>query len=125
MRSAPALLLVDVGAVLLFATVGRRSHTEGVTVGGVLHTAWPFLAGLVVGWLAMRAWRRPTVVVPIGVVVWICAVAGGMLLRRVVGDGTALPFVAVATVVLALLLIGWRAAASAFVTRRTAVSERS
>lgn len=111
MRFRPALLLADVGAVLVFAAMGRRSHTEGVSVGGVLHTAWPFLTGAVVGWLATRAWRRPAVVAPVGVVTWVCAVAGGLLLRRLTGNGTAWPFVVVATLVLAALLLGWRAVA--------------
>ena len=44
-------LLLDAAFVLLFATVGRRSHAEGVTVSGVLHTAWPFLVGTAAGWL--------------------------------------------------------------------------
>jgi hypothetical protein len=34
-----------------------------------------------------------------------------MLLRRLTGEGTAWPFVVVATVVLAALLLGWRAGA--------------
>jgi hypothetical protein len=34
-----------------------------------------------------------------------------MLLRRLTGDGTAWPFVVVATVVLGALLLGWRAGA--------------
>jgi membrane protein implicated in regulation of membrane protease activity len=40
----------------------------------------------------------------------VAAVVLGMLLRRLTGDGTAWPFVVVATVVLAALLLGWRAA---------------
>jgi hypothetical protein len=34
---------------------------------------------------------------------------GGMLLRRVGGDGTALAFIAVATAFLAASMLGWRA----------------
>jgi hypothetical protein len=105
------MLLLDVVAVLLFATVGRRSHAEGLTVAGVLDTAWPFLVGVAIGWLATRAWRRSAALVPVGVAVWCASVVVGMLLRRLTGDGTAAPFVVVATVVLGALLLGWRAVA--------------
>ena len=48
-RILPALL--DAVLVLVFAAIGRRSHAEGLTVGGVLETAWPFLAGAAGGWV--------------------------------------------------------------------------
>ena len=51
-----AYLLADVAAVLVFCAVGRRSHAEGITIAGVATTAWPFLTGTVVGWLAARGW---------------------------------------------------------------------
>ncbi|HET8617076.1 MAG TPA: DUF3054 domain-containing protein [Actinomycetales bacterium] len=102
------MLLLDVVAVLVFATVGRRSHAEGVTVTGVLETAWPFLVGAAGGWVAARAWKRSSALVPVGVVVWLAAVAVGMLLRRLTGEGTAWPFVVVATLVLGAQMLGWR-----------------
>ena len=43
-----------------------------------------------------------------GAVVLVCTVVVGMLLRRVIGDGTAASFVIVATTVLSLMLLGWR-----------------
>src|ERR1700743_3135205 len=79
----PAWLAVDVVGVLVFCAVGRRSHAEGLTLAGVAETAWPFLTGTAVGWLASRAWRRPTAVVPTGVVVWLSPAVGGVALRRV------------------------------------------
>ena len=100
----------DVACVLLFCAVGRRSHDEGLNVVGVATTAWPFLSGTAVGWLAARAWRRPTVLFPTGVVVWVCTVAVGMLLRKATSAGVAASFVVVASTVTALLLLGWRAA---------------
>ena len=106
----PAWLSVDVIAVLVFCAVGRRSHDEGLSITGLAATAWPFLAGTVIGWLVSRAWQRPTAVVPTGVVVWLCTVAVGMLLRKVSSAGVAASFVLVAALVTALLLLGWRAA---------------
>ena len=101
---------IDIACVLMFCAVGRRSHDEGLNVAGIATTAWPFLSGTVLGWLASQAWRRPTAVVPTGVVVWLCTVAVGMLLRKATSVGVAASFVVVASSVTALLLLGWRAA---------------
>jgi peptidoglycan/LPS O-acetylase OafA/YrhL len=109
-RRGPAWLAIDVVAVLVFCAVGRRSHDEGLNVTGVALTAWPFLTGTIVGWLVSRAWRRPTAVVPTGVIVWLCTLAVGMLLRKASSAGVAASFVLVAASVTALLLLGWRAA---------------
>lgn len=109
-RRAIGSLGVDVACVLLFCAVGRRSHDEGFSVAGIATTAWPFLSGTALGWLAARAWRHPTAVVPTGIVVWVCTVAVGMLLRKATSAGVAASFVAVASTVTALLLLGWRAA---------------
>src|SRR4051794_36074869 len=115
-RSAVALL-ADVVCVLLFATVGRRSHAEGITIAGVAETAWPFLAGTAVGWLAIRGWRRPTTLAPTGLVVWGCTGAVGMPLRKATSAGTAVSFVVVASLGTAILLLGWRAVAMALARR--------
>ncbi len=104
-----AWLATDVIAVLVFCAVGRRSHAEGLSITGVASTAWPFLAGTATGWLASRGWRRPTAVVPTGVVVWLCTVVVGMLLRKASSAGVAASFVVVASSVTAALLLGWRA----------------
>ncbi|OBF59323.1 hypothetical protein A5787_21815 [Mycobacterium sp. 852002-50816_SCH5313054-b] len=114
-----AYLLVDVVAVLVFCAVGRRSHDEGLNLGGVATTAWPFLSGTVVGWLVSRAWRRPTAVAPTGVIVWLCTVVVGMLLRKAGSAGVAASFVVVAASVTAVLLLGWRAAVGLALRRRS------
>ena len=116
-RRSPAWLAADVVGVLVFCAVGRRSHAEGITVSGVASTAWPFLTGTVIGWLASRGWRRPTAVVPTGVVVWVCTVAVGMLLRKASSAGVAASFVVVASSVTAVLLLGWRASVELAVRR--------
>ena len=114
-------LVTDVIGVLAFCAVGRRSHDEGLSVTGIATTAWPFLTGTVIGWLASRAWQRPTAVVPTGVVVWLCTVAMGMLLRKVSSAGVAASFVLVAASVTAVLLLGWRAAVALTVRHRSDV----
>jgi hypothetical protein len=117
-RVRPAVaVLTDVVCVIVFCTIGRRSHAEGITVAGVLETAWPFLAGTGVGWVAVRGWRGPTALAPTGLVIWLCTVVIGMLLRKAISQGTALSFVVVASLVTAILLLGWRAAVSALARR--------
>lgn len=105
-------LTLDVLLVVVFAITGRASHTEGLNLGEIWVTAWPFLAGLALSWLATRAWRRPFGAPWPGAGLWVGTVAIGMLLRLVSGAGTALPFVIVATITLAVFLIGWRGIAA-------------
>lgn len=108
-------LLIDIVLVVVFCAIGRSSHDETNALTGLLTTAWPFLAGLAVGWIATVGLYREKfdayLLVPTGVIVWIATVAVGMLLRVVSGQGTAFSFVIVASTVLAVFLIGWRAIA--------------
>jgi hypothetical protein len=119
-RVRPILLaaLADVLIVLLFAFVGRSSHAESVDLLGVLITAWPFAAGLAVGWFVIRAWRAPATLVPTGLGVWGVAVCLGLVLRLLSGQGNALGFVVVTTVVLGVGLLGWRLCTRLVVARR-------
>ena len=107
-RRALIALFADTVAVIVFCTIGRRSHAEGLTVAGIAQTAWPFLAGTGVGWLLIGGWRRPFTVIPTGVVVWVWAVVVGLLLRKVTSAGVTTSFVAVASLSTAVLLQGWR-----------------
>jgi hypothetical protein len=111
-RRVPIAMLADVVCVVVFCTIGRRSHAEGLTVAGIAQTAWPFLAGTAVGWLLIGGWRRPFTVIPTGVVVWLCTVVVGMVLRKVTSAGVSTSFVVVASLSTAVLLLGWRAAAA-------------
>lgn len=112
MRYLPALI-VDAVLVLIFAVIGRASHQEDP--GGFLLTAWPFLVALVVGHalaaLMGSGPRRPWSLLW-GVTVWVVTVAGGMLLRIVAGDSAQVAFIIVATIVLGVFLVGWRALAA-------------
>ncbi|WP_280500833.1 DUF3054 domain-containing protein [Nocardia farcinica] len=119
MRKVVLAVVVDVVLVALFCAIGRRSHDEAV-LAGLAKTLWPFAVGLALGWLLavlVSRQRRvpfaPTAVWPTAVLVWAGTLVGGMLLRVVAGQGTAPSFVLVAGTVLALFLIGWRAAVSA------------
>jgi Protein of unknown function (DUF3054) len=108
MRSARLAVVLDVCCVLIFVIIGRASHTKGEGLAGIASTAWPFLAGLGIGWLAARGWRRPLAIRPEGLVIWLAAVTLGMIFRVVSGQGTAVAFIAVALAFLGLFLLGWR-----------------
>ncbi|NKY46902.1 DUF3054 domain-containing protein [Nocardia cerradoensis] len=113
-------LLIDIVLVIVFCAIGRRSHDEAVAAG-LLRTVWPFGAGLLIGWviaLAIAGRGRPSAALarvdgsavwPTGVVVWLSTLIGGMVLRVLSGQGTAVSFVIVAATVLAVFLLGWRA----------------
>ena len=110
LRGRVVAFVVDACFVLLFATVGRASHREGLTVGGVLEVAWPFLVALVVGWLAAVRLRGWPVAVPGSEVVWLVTVVLGLGLRVLTGGGFAWSFGVVTLLVLGLFLVGWRCA---------------
>jgi|SRR5450755_583701 hypothetical protein len=108
MRSAVGSTILDVCSVLAFVAIGRHTHHDGAGVAGLWHTAWPFLAGLAIGLIVSRAWRRPLAIVPSGVGAWLGAAVIGMLIRVLAGQGTAAAFILVALAFLALFLLGWR-----------------
>jgi hypothetical protein len=98
-------LVVDLLLVGVFAVIGRLSHYGTLTAGGWWTTAWPFLVGTLLAWAALALTRRPRAAVSSGLVVWLGALVGGMVLRQVSGQGTATAFVVVATLVLGALLV--------------------
>lgn len=100
-------LVLDIVLVVAFAATGRASHDSDVW-SGLWQTAWPFLAGLGIGWLVTAAWRAPSAPVRTGLGVWAATVIVGMLLRVASGQGIALPFIIVAAVTLLIALVGWR-----------------
>lgn len=106
-RTVALAAAADLVAVLVFATVGRRSHAEGLTAFGVLDTAAPFLLGLLAGWLAGRVWRAPTGL-RLGVAAWAGTVIIGLAVRAAFTHRLPVSFVLVATLSLAVFLLGWR-----------------
>ncbi|MFB9310769.1 hypothetical protein BJY17_003412 [Agromyces hippuratus] len=110
--------VLDAVLVVVFVSIGRSSHAEGLDLAGIAGTAWPFIVALAAGWLVARAWRHPLAVWPTGVIVWAVTVAGGMVLRAVSGQGTQLAFIIVATLTLAAFLLGWRLIAMLATRRR-------
>jgi len=113
MRRTAASLILDACCVLLFVTIGRHTHHDGVSLAGIGQTAWPFLAGLALGLACARFWRQPVALVPAGAGAWAGAAGAGMAIRVLAGQGTAADFVLVTFVFLGLFLLGWRMVARA------------
>ncbi|WP_066515329.1 DUF3054 domain-containing protein [Curtobacterium ammoniigenes] len=106
--------VIDAVLIVLFALIGRGSHGEQLSVGGLWETSWPFLVGWAIGYITTGAWARPLRIWPTAVVIWILTVCLGMALRvwnhQGIDHGNPLPisFLIVASIVLAVFLIGWR-----------------
>jgi hypothetical protein len=102
------LLSLDLTWVLLFVILGRNTHNEEPTFGGLVQTAAPFLIALALGWIVTRAWQDPySTRTGIGVTASVLLL--GIGLRRIAFDeGIALSFILVTVGFLVLTLIGWR-----------------
>ena len=123
---APLLMfVVDTVLVVVFSTFGRGAHSEGLGPAQVWGTAWPFLVGLVVGWLILLAVRRAPGAVGSGVLVWVATLVVGMVIRGI-GDGRVphWSFILVAASATAVFLIGWRAIRAAVLRRRARAGKR-
>lgn len=121
---APLLVfLIDAVLVVGFATFGRGAHSEGFGVAQVWGTSWPFLVGLVAGWVLVLATRRAPTAVSSGVALWLVTLVGGMVIRGL-GDGRVphWSFMIVAAIATGVFLVGWRAIRAAVVRRRSSRS---
>lgn len=110
--------LLDLICVSAFVALGIGSHSES---DSFLQVAAPFVAALAVAWVVAAPLRAPETV-KAGVVIWLVTLVGGMLLRRAMGDGTAAAFIVVASIFLAVTLLGWRGV-RALILRRHAQPE--
>lgn len=118
--AALVMFVLDAVLIVVFSTFGRGAHSEGLGAAQVWGTAWPFLVGLVVGWLILLVARRAPGTVGSGVAVWISSLVVGMVIRGF-GDGRVphWSFIIVAAVVTAVFLIGWRAIRAAVLRRKS------
>jgi len=118
-RRIPALAAAaDAVAVVVFAAVGRMSHGEPDDLLALLGTAAPFGVGLVAAW-ASPVVRAEPAGFRAGAVVLAGTAVIGLLVRAGFTGRLPLSFAIVATVSLAVLLLGWRGFA-ALVARRGA-----
>ena len=106
----------DVVLIVLFATLGRRTHASGLDAPGILWTALPFLLAWAAATLLTR--RHWSGLWPAGVLVWVITVAGGLALRVLLGDGAAFSFQLVTAGVLGTFLLGRRVVTTLLLRRR-------
>jgi hypothetical protein len=112
-----AAATADVAVLVLFVLIGRRTHHEDAGTVGFFRVLWPFLVGLVAGWLLTGLYRAP-LDLRRAAGAWITTVAVGMVLRIAVqGHAFKVTFVVVALVFLGVCLLGWRAAVAAWARR--------
>jgi uncharacterized membrane protein len=113
------VLAIDALAVVVFVIIGRRSHDEGSALGGIAAVSAPFLLALGIAWIAGWPLRQSAADVRFGIYVWVVTAVLGLLARRFAfARSTAASFIVVASIVLAVFIVGWRAAVAAVVARR-------
>ena len=114
----PIALIVDLILVVLFTIVGHYTHSHNFDPQGLMTTAWPFAAALVLAWLLTAVWDRPIAPLATGTGVWAITVLVGLVLRGVTGAGgdpgsVPVSFMIVATSLNFVTLVGWRIIATA------------
>lgn len=98
----------DVLVVLLFVVIGREDHGFVSDFGDYVRVASPFLIGLGLTNLAVRAWRQP-MDWRTGMALALGTLLLGMLVRRFVFDsGTARAFIIVSAAFFIAGMVGWR-----------------
>jgi DUF3054 family protein len=108
----------DLAAVAIYVLVGRLSHDESLSPSGLLSTGWPFLIGIIGGYIGIALTRWPTLSLRGGAVITVKTFVIGLVLRYgVADDATPFSFVVVTIVVLAVLMLGWRIATLAVLRR--------
>lgn len=100
--------------------IGHASHQEALSLAGIAKTAWPFLVGLALAWVAMAYLHTRVTKLAAGVLVWLLTWGVGIVLRLVTKVGAPVPFLIVSALALAVLLIGWRLAYGLIRRRRSA-----
>ncbi len=106
-RTAWLALIPDLAAVVLFVAIGRDVHGHTDSLLGMFKTTWPFAVGTVIGFVPMYLLRM-NYSISAGVVSVVATVAIGMILRVIVGQGTAVPFIFVSLGFLGMIQLGWR-----------------
>jgi FtsH-binding integral membrane protein len=101
-------IFVDLLIVLVFVAIGRSVHDHGVNLVGMLSTAWPFVTGLVLGWIIVSKRHHSGSSLLDGSTICVVTVFVGMVLRVVAGQRTAAAFVLVALCFLGASMLGWR-----------------
>lgn len=98
----------DALVIIAFVVIGREDHGFVSDASDYARVAAPFLVGLAVSGVALRAWRNP-LDLSTGLFLALGTVLIGMLARRFIwDDGTARSFVLVASAFIVAGMFGWR-----------------
>lgn len=112
-----AAFVLDGALVTAFIWISRVTHDSSLAADKLWQALWPFLVGLLLGWLVTRAWRNPlTEVAFLGA--WAGTVAAGFTYRYLTRPLPKVADVVVATLVLGFLFGGWRLMAFLFASLR-------
>lgn len=109
------LPLGDLFVLILFASIGRASHEEGLTVLGIVETAAPFVLGWFVATPFMGAYRDEAIEAPKRAVLltartWIVGIPLGLLFRAIYLRREIPVSFAIVTLLTTLVLLSlWRA----------------
>jgi len=118
-RVVSRAMAADIAVVLVFAVIGRASHDEGLTLSGLVTTAWPFVVGVAGGWAGVFLARFAPLSYPAATMMLVKTLVLGLILRVIFTDGGApLSFAVVAGIFLAVGFFGWRAAVRAVSARQ-------
>lgn len=102
--SKPYAIAADYVAIAAFALLARAAHQSDdmpFNFSGWLSTLWPFALGVTLGWLISRENK--------GGLIWIVTVVTGLVIWGFRNqDIPHWSFIIVATVMSALLMLGWR-----------------
>ncbi len=100
--------IADALVIIAFVVIGREDHGFTSDLADYARVAAPFLLGLAVSGVVLRAWRDP-MRIRTGLALSLGTVLVGMLARHFVwDDGTATTFVLVTTGFLVAGMVGWR-----------------
>lgn len=111
--SAALCAAADAAVVLLVIALGQFATSQPLSVDGVAAGCWPFVVGLIGGYLGVVIARLTPISVAGGSVVSAKAFILSMVLRAgVQQDPTPVSFVLLSGVILVVLMIGWRVLAS-------------
>ncbi|MGO3313828.1 MAG: DUF3054 domain-containing protein [Brachybacterium tyrofermentans] len=104
-------LIGDLLVVILFVAIGFLQHGTPLTSQNLFLVGWPFAVGVLLGHLAIRAWRAPFRLWPHGVFVWAITIAAAMAIRTLFSAGTEVAFILTTAIFTGVLMLGWRAVA--------------
>ena len=103
----------DIASLTIFATIGRASHHEALSVLDSLGTAAPFILGWVGASSLLGGYSKNAVEAPLrtAATAWITGIPAGLVVRSLLkGHLPETTFVAISMAFTGLFLMGWRTA---------------